>query len=382
MGKNEQKEKSRRRLRLIVAILASLIITAGAVGGSIALIGAIPRMSIDINAGQQSTWLRPGADEGNRPAQTVANKENGYMSAAQIYAEYVGSVVGIKTEGSTTNIFGQVTKFAASGSGFVISEDGYVVTNRHVVEDGETFTVAFSNDESYDATLVGFDSSNDVALLKIKKTGLKPVLLGDSGKITVGEEIVAIGNPLGELTFSLTKGVVSALDRVIVMQQGESLNMFQLDAAINRGNSGGPVFNSLGEVIGVVTAKYTDSGVEGLGFALPINDVLDIVSDLKQYGYVTGRPYFGITAGNAVDKDGYLVGARVESVASGSCAETAGLLPGDIITSIGDAEINSLTDLLVVRNKYRAGDRAEIGIIRDDKNIKIQLIFDEQKPES
>ena len=253
--------------------------------------------------------------------------------------------------------------YAASGTGFVVSEDGYIVTNCHVIDGGSKFTVSFEDGRTYDAKLIGSDAENDVALLKIEATGLQPVVIGDSDDIRVGEEICAIGNPLGELTFSLTKGVVSALNRVVTTDDDESNFMFQIDAAVNSGNSGGPVFNGYGQVIGVVTAKYSSSGVEGLGFALPINDVARIINELKENGVVR-KVSFGITVGNATysdsGEDTSIAGARVKVVDSGSCAEEAGLEVGDIITKIDSMKITGVTDLLAAKKRYVPDESAEL----------------------
>ncbi|MBE6953369.1 MAG: trypsin-like serine protease [Ruminococcaceae bacterium] len=302
------------------------------------------------------------------------------LSAAQIYDRYVGSVVGIITEGTTTNIFGQQSEYAASGTGFVISTDGYIITNCHVVDGGSTFTVSFEDGRSYDGELIGADAANDVALLKIDETGLTPVVIGDSDAIRVGEDIIAIGNPLGELTFSLSKGVVSALNRVVTTDSDEANYMFQIDAAVNSGNSGGPVFNSLGQVIGVVTAKYADTGVEGLGFALPINDVMRIAAELNENGKLR-TVSFGITVSDMYyaedESDADIVGAWVKEVTAGSCAETAGLQTGDIIVRLDSMRITCVNDLLAAKKRFAPDDEATLAVIRDGAELELTIVFDE-----
>ena len=248
-------------------------------------------------------------------AVTVANVPSATaLTPAQVYAANVDACVGI-TVSTTTNVFGYTTTAAATGSGFVITRDGYIVTNHHVIEEAAKdktvpITVSFQNGESYKAKLVGSEADNDVAVLKIEAQGLTPVVLGDSDKLVVGEAVYAIGNPLGELTYSLTDGLVSALDRVITTGSGNnatSLNMLQTNCAINSGNSGGPLFNAYGEVIGITTAKMSSSGssasVEGLGFAVPINDVKAIIKDLIEHGYVTGKPYMGVQISSVSELD-------------------------------------------------------------------------------
>ena len=211
------------------------------------------------------------------------------LSTEEIYASWVNSTVGISTEIVTTNYFGQQVS-AAAGSGFVISSDGYIVTNYHVIEGASTIKVTFYDGTEYSATLIGGEQSNDVAVLKIDASGLTPVIIGDSDAMNVGQAVTAIGNPLGELTFSQTAGIISAKDRTVTLSGGTKINMLQTDCTINSGNSGGPLFNSYGEVIGITSAKYSNNGsyseatIEGIGFAIPINDVIDIIQDLIEHG--------------------------------------------------------------------------------------------------
>ena len=304
------------------------------------------------------------------------------LTAKELYASNVGSVVGIATTGTTRNIFGQVSQYASSGTGFVITEDGYILTNYHVVENGTDYTVTFSNGDTYDATVVAYEADNDIAVIKIEATGLTPVTIGSSDTLSVGDTIYAIGNPLGELTFSLTDGLVSALDRNINID-GDPINMFQINAAVNSGNSGGPVFNDRGEVVGIVTAKYSDTGVEGLSFAIPINDIADIVNDILTNGYVTGKAYFGITVSTLMEGNqfyGTPIGAYVTAVDDTSCAATAGLQVGDIITKIDNTEITTSSELVTAKKQYSAGDSAVITVTRGDETIELNIVFDEEKP--
>ena len=213
------------------------------------------------------------------------------LTAAELYAANVNSTVGITTS-ITTNYFGYRTSAAAAGSGFIISSDGYIVTNHHVIEDSDSITVTLYNGDTYSARLIGSDPANDVAVLKISAEGLTPVTLGSAETLSVGDEVVAIGNPLGELTFSLTKGNVSALDREITLSSGTTMNLIQTDAAINSGNSGGALFNMYGEVVGITNAKYSGSSssseasIDNIGFAIPINTVKSIITGLIDGTYV------------------------------------------------------------------------------------------------
>lgn len=309
------------------------------------------------------------------------------LTLPQIYASNLNSTVGITTELVTTNYWGQQVKGAAAGSGFVISQDGYILTNYHVIEGATAIQVAFADGRTYDATLVGGESPNDIAVLKIEAEDLTPVVLGDSDNLVVGEQVCAIGNPLGELTYTLTAGYVSARDRSITMSDGTVMNMLQTDTAINSGNSGGPLFNMYGQVIGITTAKYSGTSgssatIEGIGFAIPINDVIDIITDYMQYGYVTGRPYMGIL--NPADTEQYVqafgwpVGVYVNDVEAGSCAETAGIRRGDIITKIDDTQITGVSQMVSVKNSYRAGDTVTVEVYRSGETLTLTLTFDEQ----
>lgn len=310
------------------------------------------------------------------------------LTLPQIYASNLNSTVGITTELVTTNYWGQQVKGAAAGSGFVISQDGYILTNYHVIEGATAIQVAFADGRTYDATLVGGESPNDIAVLKIEAEDLTPVVLGDSDNLVVGEQVCAIGNPLGELTYTLTAGYVSARDRSITMSDGTVMNMLQTDTAINSGNSGGPLFNMYGQVIGITTAKYSGTSgssatIEGIGFAIPINDVLGIVTDFMKYGYVTGRPYMGILnpsdTADYAQRFGWPVGVYVNDVEEGSCAEAAGIRRGDIITKIDDTEITGVSQLTSVKNSYRAGDTVKVEVYRSGESITLTLTFDEQQ---
>ena len=306
------------------------------------------------------------------------------LTPADVYDAYVGSTVGIANESTGTNFFGQVTAMASSGSGFIITEDGYIVTNYHVVEDTNKLTVTLISGDQYEAKVVGYESGNDVALIKIDATGLKPVSIGDSDALQVGETVCAIGNPLGELTNTLTIGGISALDRE-VNTDGTPISMMQTDCAINEGNSGGPLFDMNGNVVGITTAKYYGTTIEGIGFAIPINDVMRIVADLKEYGYVTGQPYMGVTV---IDMDGSTaklydlpVGAYVNSVAEDSCAAAAGLQEKDIITALGEYEVENMTDLVASLKNFAAGDTTTLTVFRSGETLTLTITFDEKRPE-
>ena len=324
---------------------------------------------------------------GDRAIVTTVNSDGKVYTASEIYANNINSVVAIQTEVVTTNIFGQKIAGAAAGSGFIISENGYVLTNAHVVDGASSIKVIMSDKTEYKATIVGSEEESDVAVLKIESENkFTPVILGDSDKMIIGEDIVAIGNPLGELTFSITKGIVSALNRSIQVDSYTTLNMFQVDCAVNEGNSGGPIFNMYGEVIGIVSAKYASSTIEGLGFCIPINDVSNIVTELIDYGKVTNKAYMGISVTDVdekmVSQYKMVKGAYVASVEKGSCAEKAGLKIGDIIVKFDDKEVKSVSELLSFKKAYRAGDSAKLQIWRSGEYKDITIVFDEYDEEA
>ena len=371
--------KSKKRfVKLACACLACALI-GGAVGG------VVSWKVLDNNNSTPEATSKP-ISAGTSGA-SVSTKPSG---TTDIYSLGCKQAVGITTEVTTTNWFGQTSSSAVSGSGFVVTTDGYIVTNYHVIEAAYQrnykVSVMFYDGKTYDATIVGVEEENDVAVLKIDATGLTPVVVGDSESIHVGEEVYAIGNPLGELAFTMTTGHVSALDRKITTNESASaINMFQFDAAVNSGNSGGPLYNAEGKVIGIVTAKYSSTGVEGLSFAIPINDAIDIANDLITNGYVTGKAYLGANIDSRYDSvyaNYYNMpeGAYVFSVESGSCAEKCGLAAGDIITKLGGNEVKDFNDLDSAIRSFKAGESAEITVYRKGGYKTLHVVFDESKP--
>ena len=307
------------------------------------------------------------------------------LSPSQVYSMNVNSVVAISNQ-STTNIFGQVSETAASGTGFIISADGYILSNYHVVEGAKRLTVITYMGDEYEARLVGFDDRNDVAVLKVEATGLDPVAIGSSDDLIVGDQVVAIGNPLGELTSSLTVGYISAKDRTI-NTDGSLINMMQTDAAINPGNSGGPLFNMKGEVVGITTAKYSGStgsgaSIEGIGFAIPIADAMGMTEDLITHGYLKNQAYLGVTVRDlGSDVAGIYslpVGSYVDSVTAGSCAEKAGILPKDIIIAVGEYTVEGNSTLQNALRKFKAGDTTTITVYRAGAEVELTITFDER----
>ena len=392
-AKEPKPKKKRSGGFLKIACVALVCAILGGLLGS-ALTGR--QLSGRIDALEQSLQESSQAVEELQQRQSETNRaslvatQGGGLSASQIYEMACQQVVGITTNVTTTNFFGMTSSAAVSGSGFIISEDGYIITNYHVVqyaaEGNLPVTVMLHDGTKYEASIVGTEQANDIAVLKIEASGLSPAVLGNSDEILVGDTVYAVGNPLGELEFSMSTGHVSALDRVISTEESEAINMFQIDAAVNHGNSGGPVYNSRGEIIGVVTAKADDSGVEGLGFAIPINDAYHIAEDLVTKGYVTGKAYLGVWlderySGMYAQYFGMPLGAYVTKTEPGSTAEKAGLQTGDVITQIDDYEISSYSDLKSVIRHYSAGDSAQLTYFRAGESSTVTIVFDEAVPE-
>ena len=324
--------------------------------------------------------------QGSRPQINLETVPRGQlMTAAQVYAENVHSTVGITTS-VTTNFWGYPSTSAASGSGFIISDDGYILTNYHVVEGFEQITVALFNGESYNAGMVGYDQSNDIAVLKIEAENLTPVVLGDSDAMNVGDDVLAIGNPLGELTFSLTAGKISAKDREVTFSNSLMMDLLQTDCAINSGNSGGALFNLYGEVIGVTNAKYSGSSgsgasIDNIGFAIPINSIETTIEDILTKGYVS-KPYLGVTVTDVTKEHqlyGLPEGATVRAVEQGSPAQEAGLQPGDIITQIDHTAITDSRQLIRIIRNSKVGQKLSLRIYRQGQINSVQITIGEQK---
>ncbi len=300
------------------------------------------------------------------------------LTAAQVYAQNVGSTVGITTS-ITTNYWGYRTTSAASGSGFIFSDDGYILTNHHVIEGANTITVTTYQGQSYEADLIGYDESNDLAVLKIQAEGLTPVVLGSSDKLHVGDGVVAIGNPLGELTFSLTTGVVSALNREVTLSSTVTMDLIQTDCAINSGNSGGALFNMYGEVVGITNAKYSSSGsgasIDNIGFAIPMDDILQIVLSIIENGYIA-TPYLGVSLADVSSEAhayGLPQGAGIRQVEPESPAAQAGLKANDIITQVNDTPITSARDLVDFVENCAVGDGLTLQVYRSGTTLTLQL---------
>ena len=397
----EDPKKKRRTWLKITALLLALAIVASL--GRALLRSAINGLAAHNASGDSAQSAADASGAASAPEsagepyhreltplpETLPTYDSGKtLTAQEVYGINVDAVCGIATE-VTTNVFGQTASTAVVGSGFVLTEDGYVVTNNHVVEGTDNVSVKLHDGSTYPAEVVGGDSLSDVALLKIEAEGLSHVAVGDSDAIAVGEGCIAIGNPLGELTFTMTGGYVSALPREINIS-GKPISMFQTDAAINAGNSGGPLFDMAGNVIGITSAKIsgiTGSGasIEGVGFAIPINEALRVVYDLQEYGYVRGRAFLGVTVKEldaaTADTYGLPVGPIVQSVVADSCADKAGIAVKDIILAFNGRTVQTYTQLMSALNKCSAGDEVTLRIYRAGAELDVTLTLDERPEE-
>ena len=363
-----------RAKRIVAGVLCAAVLIGGSFGAGWLIKGGI----LDKKA-ETSIML----SERERPEVSTVNVTGGEkLTYTEIYNANVDSCVSINASATGYNFFMQPVKTASSGSGFILSEDGYIVTNYHVIENSTDVEVTLDSGVTYTAQVVGGDESYDIAVLKVDpgEDKLQPVVLGTSSSLQVGDEIVAIGNPLGELTFSMSEGIVSCVNREINVD-GTPFNMIQITAAINEGNSGGPLFNIYGEVVGIVSAKYSSSSsgnsVEGLGFAIPMDDVGSMIKDIMENGQVTTRPYLGISAyyNSQPQVSGVSAGVYVESVEAGGPAEKAGLQAGDVITMIGSSIITNRDDISSLSKTYKAGDTVTITYVRDGQVATTELTF-------
>ena len=379
----EKKEKKRGFWKKAVAAALACVLLGGGAGVGGALLVDRYRENA---SGASSTAVQVAAPRETKDLNVVTVDSGKLMSASQVYKANVNSTVGITTEITTTNFWGYQSTGAAAGSGFILTEDGYILTNQHVIEDANAITVAMYDGTTYPAKLIGYDASNDIAVLKIEATGLTPVTLGDSDALEVGDEVVAIGNPLGELTFSLTKGNVSALNRAVTLSSSVTMNLIQTDAAINSGNSGGALFNMYGEVVGITNAKYSTSSfsssasIDNIGFAIPINSVRNIVTSIIEKGYIS-TPYIGVSVANVSEESqsyGMPLGASIRSVEQGSPAEQAGLQSGDIVTAVNGTEITGYEGLKDHISDAAVGDQMELTVYRRGETMTITVSVGER----
>ena len=360
--------------------IAAVALCCSIFGGAVGAAGVVGVNEMLHRTG--NTTILKG-DRDNTVIQITQIDTDKLMSAAEVYAANVNSTVGITTS-ITTNFWGYQTTSAASGSGFIISDDGYILTNHHVIEDSSAISVALFDGTAYDAKVIGYDASNDIAVLKVEAEGLEPVVLGDSDNMNVGDSVVAIGNPLGELTFSLTSGAVSAVDREVTLSGNITMDLIQTDCAINSGNSGGALFNLYGEVIGITNAKYSSStgeaSIDNIGFAIPINDIMPIVESIIEKGYIA-KPYIGVSildVSAEAQAYGIPVGAAVQAVTEGGPARKAGLQVNDVITAANGQAITSSSDRVEFVGGCEPGDVVTLTVYRMGQTIELKLTVEEQ----
>ena len=365
-----------------IARSAVALVLAAAMGFAGGFVGA--RVG---NAGNKVVIQQVERTDGSAASGTAVSSSG--MTTSQVSEMVSPSVVVITTEQvvySQWSWYGQNQVESGAGSGVIISSDGYILTCAHVVSGASQITVTIG-DTDYTATVVGEDDTSDVAVLKIDATGLTPATVGDSDSLSVGDSVLAVGNPLGELGGTVTSGIVSALNRSVTIQGSSSTNtmsLIQMDASVSPGNSGGGLFNMNGELIGLVNAKSSSSDAEGLGFAIPINDAIQVAQDLLENGYVSGRPYMGITyiavtdAQTAAQLNVNAYGVYVVDVVQGGPADKAGLKAGDRIVSIDGTEIAQKDDLGTLMQQHTAGDTLSITVARDGQMQTVSLTLGEK----
>lgn len=377
------KKKQHRGGAWVVALALCFAILGGAIGGG--TVWLLTHNNTTSAGGSSSTTIQQGRHE-NVTVDINEIETGKLMTAAEVYAKNVNSTVGIQTSITSTNLWRQQTTSAASGSGFILTADGYIVTNYHVIQNANSVTVSTYGGASYNAKIVGYDEGNDLAVLKIEATGLSPVVLGSSEKLNVGDTVLAIGNPLGELTFSLTTGVVSALNREVTFSGGTVMDLLQTDCAINSGNSGGALFNLYGEVVGITNAKYSGSSssgasIDNIAFAIPIDSVRAIVESIIEKGYYA-KPVIGVSVTDVDENSrqlGIPAGAWVKEVTAGGAAEAAGIQANDVITAINGTEISGVSDLKRILAKASAGDELSLVIWRKNQSLTLTVVVREAK---
>ena len=385
-GSPKQPPKKRRRKNSNIARSAVALVLAAAMGFVGGFVGAqVGNTGGKVVIQQVAPSSTSSSDSGSASAVNTASG----MTTAQVSEMVSPSVVVITTEQvvySQWSWYGQNQVESGAGSGVIISSDGYILTCAHVVDGASNITVTI-NDKDYTATLVGEDTTSDIAVIKIDANGLTPATVGDSDSLKVGQNVMAVGNPLGELGGTVTGGMISALNRSVTIQGTNSTNtmsLIQMDASVSPGNSGGGLFNMNGELVGIVNAKSSSSDAEGLGFAIPINDAIKVAQELLENGYVTGRPYLGVTylavtdAQTAQQLGVNAYGVYIVDVTKGGPADQAGLKAGDRIVSVDGSEIAAKDDLGTLMQKHVAGDTLAITVARDGQMQTVNVTLGEK----
>ncbi len=374
-------KKNKFRNPVFAAIVSSVVTTAICFGIFVAVASGIAARKTEA-PGASSLSIVTGDNSGIK---NVANKKTGEkMSVPDIYDTVSPSVVSIICTSKSNGLQSATT---SSGSGVILTKDGYIATNNHVIDGASIITVKTIAGQSLDAQVVGADARTDLAVLKVECDKELPYAdLGDSAALRVGDMALAIGNPLKEeLVSTLTVGYISAINRTMIIDERQ-MTMLQTDAAINPGNSGGALINVYGQVIGITTAKSTGYDVEGLGFAIPINEAIPVIESIIEHGYVTGRPLVGITGIDVTESIAAVndlpVGVYVDSVVSGGAADEGGIKPGDVIVKFDGKKIENVDQINAIRDEHKVGDKIEVTVSRNGKNIKCTIALQEEKPSS
>ena len=393
-----KKKKTVSLAAVIALVLVAALIGIGAGAGVFYLSYAVDgREALNESAQQSVDIVTPPAlnDDASTPADSEPNAGNDPQASQELTMGVANtadnSSANSALQASMATIVG-IETVGGSGSGVIVTANGYIVTNYHVISEGSTITVYLQDGTEYEAKLIGKDSYTDLAVIKVEAENLPAAVLGDSTSVSVGDNVFAIGNPLGVLACSVSRGIVSGLDRTIQID-GVSMTLMQTDAAVNPGNSGGGLFSAEGVLIGIINAKSTGVDVEGLGFAIPIDSAKPIIADLMDYGFVTGRPYLGITmqnismTDNSADSNsngfgygfgnymfgGYITRVMVTSVEQGSAAAEAGLQVNDIILKLDGEDVQGYTQLSVMLYEYQPGDVVTLTIQRGNGSMELQL---------
>lgn len=388
-----QKEKGRKKF-LSFAVIATIL--------NVALITGIFAAGYFMGSDKLLSGITSAAQSEEKKAEEAQNEalneiledrksDTRVELTTQEVAKLVGpAVVGIVSRVEVSSFYTGTSVSEASGSGIIFKKNKntyYILTNNHVIDGASSVSIQVAGDKTYDGTIVGADENTDLAVVKITSSDeLTVAKLGDSSAVEVGERAIAIGNPLGmEFFGSVTQGIVSATNRSVKMSNNFTMNYIQTDAAINGGNSGGALVNAYGEVIGVNTAKISDSSVEGMGFAIPIDEAKVVAEDLVTYGYVKGRPVIGITTidvtASIAKRYGWPEGIWINSVQAGSGAENGGLLRGDIIIEANGKEVKTVSELNEIKNTLKPGDKLKLKVYRENKgNINITVVLTEDNP--
>lgn len=380
----DRKKKTKKSAGFVAGTVAACVMMSGVAGfGGSYLFSKMNAPANNTSAVQVNKTSTDNNSVSNMSVQQTDKSTN------QIVSEVADSVVEIAVEVVQSNPFYGESVAQGAGSGVIISEDGYILTNNHVIDGASKITVSLRSGESYDAQLIGTDPDVDIALVKIEASGLSAAPIGDSSAIKAGDKSVIIGNPLGTLGGSVTEGIISAVDRTLDID-GKTMHLMQTDAAVNPGNSGGGMFNGQGELAGIVVAKSADSTVDNIGFVIPINNALEIIGDLKQYGYVRGKASTGMAYSEGSDQsyEQYLFGMSgntsggvyVASVKTGSNAEKAGFQVGDRVLAVDGKEITTFSDLKSVISEHSVGDTLSFELERNGRTGTLQLTLEEYSP--